>query len=73
MIHGKKASFTNNLTKRQILENLVFSIRFTCTKNIPQILNFPCENSRETGGSIVVLTVLKTLWPTHFPTVFVDS
>lgn len=73
MIHSKKASFTSNLTKRQILENLVFSIHFTSTKNIPQIPNFPCENSRKTGGSIVVLTVLKTLWPTHFPTVFVDS
>ena len=73
MIHGKKASFTSNLTKRQILENLVFSIRFTSTKNIPQIPNFPCENSRKTGGSIVVLTVLKTLRPTHFPTVFADS
>ena len=30
-----------NRTKRQILENLVFSIRFTGTKNIPQIPNFP--------------------------------
>ena len=49
MIHGKKASFTSNLIKRQILEDLVFSIRFTCTKNIPQIPNFPLWEFKKTG------------------------
>lgn len=41
---ARKPSFTKNFTKRQILENLVFSI-FPTSEYIPQIPNFPCENS----------------------------
>ena len=40
-------SFTNNFTKRQIIESSVFSICFPTSEYIPQIPNFPCENSRK--------------------------
>ena len=43
-------SFTNNFTKRQIIESSVFSICFPTSEYIPQIPNFPCENSRKIGS-----------------------
>ena len=41
---ARKSSFTNNFTKRQILEKSAFSI-FPTSEYIPQIPNFLCENS----------------------------
>ena len=47
-------SFTNNFTKWQIIESLVFSICFPTSEYIPQIPNFPCENSRKIGSLLSV-------------------